>query len=222
MAGPMQRDVLHVEGKNDMHVIRHLLRRHRIECDEKTGSVEIKTPRGQNESSAEGVEALLDVFEFAVQQASGFRVGFALDANGNLQRRWRQITARLKHLGLTPPRMPPKQGFISAVSDYSTTVGVWVMPDNQRDGTLEDLLRGLINRRNKLIRHAESATDKALDHGAKYRNVDRLKSVLHAWLAWQRVPGLPYGAALNSQYFGHASPAASAFIAWFKTLYSLP
>lgn len=221
MAGPMQRDVLHVEGKNDSHVIRHLLKRHGIECDEKAGPVEIRTPRGQNQSGAEGVEALLDVLEFAVRQAAGFRVGFVMDANGNLQRRWKQITARLKHVGLTVPTNPPAPGLISAVTTYNTTVGVWVMPDNQHDGTLEDLLHGLIGRRNRLIRHAESATDKAKNHGALFRKVDRLKCVLHAWLAWQMVPGLPYGAAVNAHYFGHGSPAAKAFVAWFKALYAI-
>jgi hypothetical protein len=108
------------------------------------------------------------------------------------------------------------------VPTVDTTLGVWLMPNNRDPGKLEDFLRGLIGSRNRLIRHAESVTDRAVDHGAKYRRVDRIKAVLHTWLAWQRVPGVPFGTALNNKYFGHASPTAKAFISWFKTLYGIP
>ena len=64
-------------------------------------------------------------------------------------------------------------------------------------------------------------TDKAKTLGAGYREVDRTKAILHAWLAWQAKPGLPYGTALNARYFQHDLKAAIASSTGFRKLYDL-
>ena len=51
---------------------------------------------------------------------------------------------------------------------------------------------------------------------------DSDKAVLHTWLAWQQVPGLPYGTAMRARYFRDDSPAAQAFVSWFRTVFSIP
>lgn len=221
MAGTLERPVLRVEGRNDKFVIANLLRRHDVDCDEKTRQFDIQTAESLSDSGTESVDALLATFEVAVRQSVGRPIGFVLDANGDPLRRWKQIIARLKRLGVEPPESPVPAGLIEPVEEFKTTVGVWMMPDNRQGGALEDLLRGLIGPRNRLIQHAETATDKALRNGAKYRKVDRKKAVLHAWLAWQRVPGLPFGLAVSARYFGHRSRAAKAFVSWFKRLFEI-
>jgi hypothetical protein len=221
MAGTLARPVLRVEGKNDLFVIANLLRRHDVDCDPKTKLFDIETAEDLSDAGTESVDALLEYFQEAVLQSAGRPIGFVLDANGDLSRRWKQVSTRLKKLGVVPPEAAVPAGLIARVDNYDTTVGVWIMPDNKQPGKLEDLLRGLIGARNRLIRHAEAATDQAINHGAKYRKVDRIKAVLHTWLARQRVPGHPFGTAVNARYFGHASPAAKAFVAWFKALYGI-
>ncbi len=105
---------------------------------------------------------------------------------------------------------------------YRTRVGVWLMPDNQQEGTLEDFLRTLVKEANPLLPHARESTTQAKSrHGANYRNVDEKKAVLHAWLAWQSEPGLPYGTAIRAQYFRPDSPVAERFVAWFRRVFEL-
>jgi hypothetical protein len=95
------------------------------------------------------------------------------------------------------------------------------MPDNQQDGKLEDFLRSLIAEHNPLIVHAEASTDAASGLGATFTAANRIKAVIHAWLAWQESPGLPYGVAIKAKYFLHDTATAARFVGWFKTLYQL-
>ena len=70
-------------------------------------------------------------------------------------------------------------------------------------------------------RHARKATSVAKGLGARFREIDTAKANLHAWLAWQKNPGRPYGVAVRSEYFGHDSPEARAFVGWFRPFVSL-
>lgn len=107
------------------------------------------------------------------------------------------------------------------IASFQVTVGVWLMPDNVRDGTLEDFLRDLIETNDSLIGHADSSTAAARQLGAKFSDADTKKAVLHAWLAWQEVPGRPYGTAVKAHFFRHDSPAATEFVRWLRDLYGL-
>ncbi|NLS94530.1 MAG: hypothetical protein GXX96_20430 [Planctomycetaceae bacterium] len=95
------------------------------------------------------------------------------------------------------------------------------MPDNQHDGKLETFLKSLVDTDDKVFHHALKSTKQAIGIGATFREVDRPKAEVHTWLAWQETPGLPYGSAIRAQFFGHDSPAAVAFVQWFRRLYGL-
>jgi hypothetical protein len=45
------------------------------------------------------------------------------------------------------------------------------------------------------------------------------KAELHAWLAWQEDPGLPFGAAIQRKVFSSESASAMAFLGWFNRLF---
>jgi hypothetical protein len=96
------------------------------------------------------------------------------------------------------------------------------MPDNQQKGALEDFLTTLVDEEDQLQQHARVSTIRAKkSHGANFRDVDEKKAVLHAWLAWQQVPGLPYGTAMKARYFRQGSPVAERFVAWFRRVFQL-
>lgn len=217
MAGAMERSSLHVEGPDDRHSIVHLLIRHGIDYDSKPWPAEF--PEVKEIGNLEG---LLDGMETAVRLSSGRVIGFVLDADSPLLGRWHAVRDRLAKVAVDAPEQPPAQGFIGDSSDYQARVGVWLMPDNQHDGKLETLLCTLVDEDDKLIDHAEAATDAAKQMGAQFRHPDRVKAVVHAWLAWQREPGRPYGTAIRARYFRHDSPAAAAFVEWFRRLYRIP
>jgi len=147
-------------------------------------------------------------------------VGFVLDADDKPQDLWSAVRARLREFELDPPNDIPADGYITDVERYKTRVDVWLMPDNRQEGALEKFLMDLIDKDDDcLLPLAESSTQEAHDKGAKF---PMPKAVLHTWLAWQKNPGLPYGAAINAQFFRHDSPATLAFVAWYKRLFSSP
>lgn len=202
------RPTLHVEGTDDLHSIIHLLRRHNVD--------ESIIP---SVKETQGKESLLELVETAVPLAEGRPVGFVLDADSPRSSRWAQVGERLQRVGLQPPPRVPKEGYVATSQEYQTKVGVWLMPDNDRDGTLEMFLRDLIQNGDQIIGHAEQATSEARSMGADFSDPQRPKAVIHAWLAWQEEPGLPYGTAIKAHYFGKDSVAARRFVGWIKSLF---
>lgn len=202
---------LHVEGGDDQHAIVHLMKHHGVDFEK------VDAPRVKASGSVEG---LLKSVPVAVKGSSE-RVGFVLDADASLAKRWSKIRAKLAGIGADLPDLPPAHGFIGEVVPLRTRVGVWLMPDNVRDGKLEDFLGELIDENDPLIGHARSATEEAETIKRTFRELDRLKAVLHCWLAWQKAPGRPYGTAMKARYFQPNHPVAEKFAAWFRQLFDL-
>ena len=214
MGVTLERPTLHVEGEDDKHTIIHLLSRHGISFDLDMRPVDIKV---------EGNDAkVVDGMGVAVKAASGRSVGFVIDADRTIADRWRQICSELKALGLKTPSTAPESGYIQDLPSLRVRVGVWLMPDNKQDfGKLEHLLRALVPKDDPLLSHAEKSTDVAADLGASFTANDRIKAVLHSWLAWQREPGLPYGTALKATFFNADAAVAQEFLKWFKAVYRI-
>jgi hypothetical protein len=208
------RSRLHVEGKDDLHLIANLIKEYGIDWKTNPSAPEIK--------EIGSVTELLDGIETAVQLSSGRVIGFVLDADQPLSSRWASVRQRLTNSGVDDvPETLPNEGFIGFSTQFKSSVGVWLMPDNLRHGALEDFLQDLIHENDPLIGHAEISTDQAKALGAAFEVSGRLKAIIHAWLAWQRKPGLPYGSAVTAKYFCHDKEIAKAFIRWFVKLYNL-
>ena len=212
-----ERPRLWVEGDDDLHTILHLLIRHGIGYDESPlpNYLPCITKSGDKDK-------LLRNVRLSVSTSTGRAVGFVLDADSSLQNRWMAMSSRLREAGVDPPEDISPEGFMGESQTYRTRVGVWLMPDNQQEGTLEDFLRTLVEEEDPLLPHAQESTIQAKKlHGAKYRDVDEKKAVLHAWLAWQSRPGVPYGTAIQARYFRQHSPVARRFVAWFRRVFEL-
>ena len=217
----VERSNLHVEGTDDVHVVKHLLLRHEIDCPIKGDhrSQGEFAPNVPEIRAAGGMKEVLDAITAAVPLSTHRSVGFVLDADDRPPDRWRAVCDRLRDFGLDPPAEIPPEGFTCEVAEFRARVGVWLMPDNRQEGALEQFLQDLIDDDDVLLPIAERATQKAADHGATFTENDHRKAVLHAWLAWQREPSLPYGAAIKARFFRHESPAARAFVDWYNRVF---
>ena len=212
-----ERPQLRVEGIDDKNAIRHLLIRHGIDFEPETWPARVPCI-----NQADNKDKLLLSVKVSVSTNTGRAVGFVLDADSSLQDRWRAMLSRLRDAGVDAPDSIPPEGFVGESQMYRTHVGVWLMPDNRQEGTLEDFLQTLIEKADPLLRHAQESTMQAKKlHGARYRDVDEKKAVLHAWLAWQRDPGLPYGTAIKARFFREDSEVAQRFVAWFRRVFEL-
>ena len=167
-----ERPRLWVEGDDDLHTILHLLIRLGIGCDESPlqNYLPCITKSGDKDK-------LLRNVRLSVSTSTGRAVGFVLDADSSLQNRWMAMSSRLREAGVDPPEDIPPEGFMGESQTYRTRVGVWLMPDNQQEGTLEDFLRTLVEEEDPLLPHAQESTTQAKRrHGANYHNVDEKKS----------------------------------------------
>ena len=212
-----QRSVLLVEGKDDESAVRHLLRWHDIGYGERNPPPPLPIPN----APGDGVKGVLSAIAVSVRSSTGRSAGFVLDADNQPLRRWAAVSSRLSKVGVPVPDQIPAGGFVGESPDYGTRVGVWIMPDNLRKGALEEFLADLVEAGNPLLAHARTATNQATALGAEFTATDTQKAVVHAWLAWQKEPGLRYGTAIRARYFHHDAPAATAFIAWFRHLYNV-
>ena len=208
------RSILRVEGRDDKFVIENLLSRHGIDH----AGVDIKWPEDSNDSTG-GRNKVLAGMKTAVTTSTGQSVGFVLDADEAPENRWRAVRDRLEDVGLALPDEIPAGGFVGDAVGFQVHVGVWLMPDNRRSGALEEFLTDLVDREDALFPLAETSTTDARERGAPFPEAKRRKAVLHTWLAWQRRPGLPYGLAITAHHFGRDSPAALAFVEWFRRVF---
>lgn len=211
------RSRLWVEGRDDQHALMHLLTRHGLVYEEGRPSGGLPEIRRSDPEGREGVLESMDAIRFCT---AGQAMGFVLDANRSLDGCWQSVRDRLGAVGVAGlPSAVPSDGYVGESTEYQARVGVWIMPDNAVEGALESFLETLISDGDAVYRHARKATGVAKGLGARFREIDTAKANLHAWLAWQKNPGRPYGVAVRSEYFGHDSPEARAFVGWFRRLY---
>ena len=206
-----QRSCLYVEGKDDSQALLHVLA---------TRGMSLDAPWFPRIKETNGVDGLLAGMEIAIRFGTGRAAGFVLDADASPKDRWRAVESRLVSVGLTPPSDLPTAGYVDFCDSFRTRTGIWLMPDNGREGALENFLIDLIHPTDPLLSHARSATSQARELGAQFPLSATRKAELRSWLAWCEEPGLPYGTAIKAGYFPHESPDCEAFMTWFRELFN--
>jgi hypothetical protein len=201
--------ILLVEGTDDEHVFKHL-------CAGNPQIDEIK-PHGS-------VSQLLESFPINLKASEpGSVVGIVLDADVDMNSRWQSLRNHLRNEGyLDLPESPKAEGTIIEPPEGTILpkVGIWIMPDNQTNGILEDFLRFLVpTNGTNLFRHVESSVDGIHEGEKRFRPVDRSKALMHTWLAWQAEPGKPFGTAITARFLDAAVPQAAQLVSWLRRLY---
>jgi muconolactone delta-isomerase len=72
------------------------------------------------------------------------KLGILIDADTDLVARWQQLKNILSPLGYKLPDLPEKSGSIIRSEKADTVIGIWIMPDNQVPGMLEDFAEVLV------------------------------------------------------------------------------
>lgn len=210
-----------VEGKDDKHVIQNLCRRHGLavavrEPEESGGLI----PLEAQESG--GIDKLLARVSARLKEPGVEALGIVVDADLDLAARWAALHGRLTTNGYTTvPSSPQPDGWVSSEPDLRR-VGLWLMPDNQIPGILEDFVVHLIPPQDALRTKAETVIQEIeRENLHRYQPAQRSKALIHTWLAWQETPGQPMGLAITAQTLGHDSPLARAFVDWLRRLFDL-
>ncbi len=203
-----------VEGKDDEHVIKHLCGNRGI-------------PACLTLKSHEGVEELLEAIPVQLKATNDRDVvGVVHDADDNVQARWSAIRSLLLQSSYSTssvPAVPAHAGTIIEAPEDSVLprVGIWLMPDNQTQGILEDFLALLVPANSALFERVKRTVDGIPEHERLFPEVGTPEALIHAWLAWQEKPGLPLGTAITARFLDPYHPEADSFVAWLRELFRI-
>ncbi|MDJ0597601.1 MAG: hypothetical protein QNJ37_01975 [Crocosphaera sp.] len=207
-----------VEGDNDRHVVWALCKKYNISQTfvvELPDSIELSDGK-----KATGVEALLLGLPIRLKEPYLQTLGIVVDADQDLQARWQAISNKLKSVGYDNiPKTPCAEGWIYEQNELPK-IGVWIMPNNQLIGELEDFVSYLIPNDDQLQLKANEILNEIETLKINlYTKEDRTKAFIHTWLAWQEKPGMPMGQAITAKILKYDNDIIQAFLSWLNRLY---
>lgn len=222
--------VLLVEGTDDRDFFNAALKQTNLQGVQ----IEPKTPRESSLNiQSDGINNLFIALELQINKlldADGPEsLGVVLDADhatgdpscdfGFSVRRDQVVTILANH-GWQPALSGLSKGEIFQNSNGLPPIGLWVMPDHQSNGMLEDFVTPLVNGldQQKLLAHAQ--------HTVSHLPTKLFNPVLHTtkaniatWRAWQKPPGMALSKLIGSGALDLSLSPAAEFIDWLKATF---
>lgn len=201
------KSLLLVEGKDDEHVLYHLLEHHNVPT-----TFRVKDKRG--------IENLLETLDAELDAGGLERLGVIVDADTAPTSRWQSLRSIFAQSGCPLPDQADPLGTVVELSGRTLTrVGVWVMPDNEAEGMLEDFVRSLVPPGDALLVFAEECVDEVIARDCRFRPSYRSKALIHTWLSWQKEPGTPLGLAIKNHELDAGADYALPLIGWLRRMF---
>lgn len=225
MSAPRSQPLI-VEGKDDLNSILHLLRRCKVLPELPPEDVHTSPIRFIEAGTKKG---LLEDIPTRWKEVGISAIGYVLDADDDasewkgIQPTWAAVCHRLSQIGVTIKSSVPRGGFIGKIGENGPRIGIWIMPNNESDGALEDFLIAQIDPQDQLFQFARAKTAEAgqLPITGRFAESDLSKAELRCWLAWCEETGQPYGLAMQAGRFNVSVEPATGFADWVRTLYGL-
>ncbi|MDR1958533.1 MAG: hypothetical protein LBQ54_05765 [Planctomycetaceae bacterium] len=197
-----------VEGNDDQHVIWALCDRRQI-----TGAFDVV--------DCEGINNLLRQFPIRLKLPTDKinTLGIIVDADIDLKNRWDSIRNILQNNGFAVPDKLPSEGLIITHPENGKKVGVWIMPNNNLNGMLEDFITFLIPQDDKLLPVVDE-TLKRIERDRLNHCKHQSKVKIYTWLAWQEEPGKPLGQSITMKYLTTDEETCLKLMDWLKKLFS--
>lgn len=204
------RKILLVEGKDDEHVLMHI-------CGNRNG------PRLDEVKEHGSVERLLESIPVRLKASGdGDIVGVVIDADTDLAARWQSLRTRILGVGYADvPTIPLADGTIldPPAGTLLPRVGIWLMPNNQTRGILEDFVRFLVPDGSILFDHVRASVASIPSVEKRFSELAEPKAIIHTWLAWQHDPGKPMGTAITARYLDPEVAEVDLLVGWLNRLY---
>lgn len=171
-----------------------------------------------------GKNEVLDFVDETAKSAGVETFAIVLDADQSASSTWQAVCSALQKAGYTDlPAEISKDGVLIVDTDLDLPkVGIWIMPDNESPGEIEDFFLQLIHEEDIYLPRAKEVVGELITD-AKYPLVegDRSKAEVHTWLAWQKEPGRSMGVAIKSNWTVHHHASAERFVQWFSKVFEL-
>ena len=191
-----------VEGPNDKHVVQHI-----CQLDQSIPPFSI--------SSKDGWDRLWESISVEIKVPGRQVVGILADANDHLTGRWNSIRTQLDRAGVSAGNPPLSQGLIV---NHAPRVGVWLMPDNQSSGELEDFVIRMIPCNEKVWPLSQSYIDGIPLEDRRFSPGKKQRAQLYAWLATREEPRL-MGSAIRTHDLEINGSLSQQFVGWLKRLF---
>jgi hypothetical protein len=196
-----------VEGNDDQHVIWAL-------CEQ------FKVNETFDVIDCEGIEKLFDQIPVRLKQSNIDTIGIIIDADSDLQLRWNNLKQLLNAQGFVLPEILPERGLIHSKLGR-ISIGIWIMPNNNLNGMLEDFINFLVPPDDTLFpvinENLNEIERKQLN---KYKLIHKSKAIIHSWLSVQEVPGTPMGLSITKRYLTTDDNTCKKLIDWLNDLYN--
>jgi hypothetical protein len=198
--------LLLVEGADDQHVIYALCIKYEI-------------PETFEVIDCKGIDNLFPQIPIRFKESGIDTVGVIIDADENIEARWNKVKAEMNKVFNSFPSDLPSQGLI--YEENGKKAAVWIMPNNQLNGMLENFIQFLIPEDDLLIEkikdHLQQIESEELN---KYNEIHRPKAEIHSWLACQEDPGTPMGLSITKRYLTAEPDDCTNLINWLTNLSS--
>lgn len=192
--------VLLVEGSDEMHVVKKL-------CDQVGYPIDFEIkPKG-------GKDPLLASIRNEINVSGRTAVGIVIDANSDFSARWQAVRDRLLRAEVEAPAGLDPKGL---VIDGTPRIGVWLMPDNSKEGQLEDFVASMIPLNDRVWPLAREYVESIPEPD---RPPTIIKAQVHAWLAARSEPR-PMGIAIIAGDFDTSVPQVDDLIQWLRRLFA--
>ena len=204
-----QARVLLVEGQNDKHVVLQLVNRRFSGSTEAAPEFHIQ--------DMEGIDPLLDVIGVEIIAPNRQSVGILVDADDDVNARWEAIRNRLLEEGINAPPCPNSNGTVIDTNG-KPRVGVWIMPDNETNGELEDFVERMIPDSDTVWHLSQNYIDGIPPEHRAFSENKTLRAKIYAWLAAREDPR-QMGLAIRARDLYIDGTLCQRFIAWLEELF---
>ena len=225
-----EKRILFVEGTDDLHAIKAICQHLRV--DE---TFTITIPDGEGKIPAKksqrnelgGVDNVLKATRLNLIAGSSAieKIGIVIDADKDINARWQSVLSILEKAGYEKLPASPDAGGTIIEQEFLPTFGVWIMPDNViTRGMLEDFLEFLVpdKEENEVWQKAVKCSQEILDEieeEKRFSEIHLSKAKIHAYLAWQKDCGKPFGQAITAKFLQADNPLCQNFVDWLSRLF---
>ena len=205
MADPAR--LLLVEGPSDKRVIRNLRK-----CFRGGQSI----PEFQIKATGD-IDRLLSTIEPQIDVPDREALGILPDANDKPGHRWNEVVERIRR---ARPDLeagsPAREGTIIA---SRPRIGIWLWPDNQSPGELEDFVAEMIPDDDPIWPLARRYIDGIPERDRKFAKKKTMRATVHAWLATRKTPGF-IGSEIGQGDMRTDGPLVVQFTDWLRKLFA--
>lgn len=196
-----------VEGKDDEHVIYAL-------CEK------FEVPETFQVIDSKGIENLFSQIPVRLKSEIN-SLGIIIDADSDIKSRYIRLKQIFEPIGFNLPEDMPKNGLIIS-NQEEIKIGIWIMPNNQISGMLEDFISFLVSDDDKLMPIVDETLNKIEnDTLNKYKQIHKSKARINTWLAWQEDPGTPMGLSITKKYLTTEKETCMILINWLNNLFNI-